>query len=324
MVTLQIVVTEKCNLGCSYCYMNNRNTFMSREVFMEFYESLPSDEEYHIDFFGGEPLLNWDMVKFITETVSNDSRFKSFSLPSNGLLLTQDHVDFIKKYNISFSWSCDGLYEPDIEKYLEVIYLIKQLTDIVHVTVTPDTMDFVKNSLYIETQFGMRPYFKIIKENWTESDAPLFEQNYRNYIDYSIERFKTDRIINGDIIINFGVVAEGMEKGGIKPRCIDDNRKCLMPDGQIGFCGRTCSDGDFTFDFDDSLYKDCINCEINVFCQKGCWSDINNQKGLNKNLCEIYKIMVHETIRLNHELVDDIVWVNNVLRRYFNESERGS
>ena len=154
MVTLQIVVTENCNLGCSYCYMKNRNTILSRETFMDFYRSLPSDNTYQIDFFGGEPLLNWDMVEFITETISDDPRFLPSTMPSNGLLLTQDKVNYIKRNNIIYSWSCDGLWEENIDAAIRM----------------NDKVYIFKNDEYIRYDIKTRKidqgYPKKIKGNW--------------------------------------------------------------------------------------------------------------------------------------------------------------
>ena len=69
MFTLEVSVTEKCNLGCPYCYVANRPTWMTPEVFdnalPELYNLMKrsGDAEYHVSFFGGEPLLNFDLFK---------------------------------------------------------------------------------------------------------------------------------------------------------------------------------------------------------------------------------------------------------------------
>ena len=72
---LEVSVTEKCNLGCPYCYVANQDKFMTPEVFdkawPEFIQLVDrsrshSEGKFHITFFGGEPLLNMELIKHAT------------------------------------------------------------------------------------------------------------------------------------------------------------------------------------------------------------------------------------------------------------------
>lgn len=321
MVTLQIVVTEKCNLSCSYCYMSNRNTFLTRETFMDFYGSLPSDQEYSIDFFGGEPLLNWDMVVFITETVKDDPRFKKYFLPSNGLLLTQDMVDYIKLNDIKFSWSCDGVSIKDLRGYLNKADLISQVCDTVSVVASPDNLDFIGNYWFFLESFGVTPEFKLMKAGWTEESVTQYKANYSEYIDFLVEDFKDSRKkVPADIIQNMKVLFEGIKKGTPKPRCIDSERICLMTDGSTGFCGYTCTTGDPSMPVDHGfLYSDCVQCEYNNFCSKGCYKITKDDGGLDYNICELTKYTLNETIRFNHLLKNDVVWTRRYASKIFED-----
>lgn len=318
MVILQIVVTEKCNLSCPYCYMNNRNTFLTREAFTEFYESLPSDQDYKIDFFGGEPLLNWDIVKFITETVHSDSRCKSIYLPSNGVLLTQDMVDFIKHYKVDFSWSCEG---EDLSKYHDNIDIIRQLTNVVNVVVTGNVIDFISNYERF-TDIGFTPCYKVIREGWTDESSDKFKSEYVRFIDYLIHSFKTRRKLFVPVNI-FGNVKSmfSYTKCGDKVlRCIDRERVCLMPDGSRGFCAMMCVAGDLSFP-DCVVYEKCVGCEIEPICRQGCYYTIKLE-GISDHLCDVYKTLHRESMRFNHELRDDVIWKNRYIRRMFYDTNR--
>ncbi len=59
-----------------------------------------------IDFFGGEPLLNWDVVKqtveYIESRVAKSTiRSLSLTLTTNGMLLTQDKIDYVNEHKMS-------------------------------------------------------------------------------------------------------------------------------------------------------------------------------------------------------------------------------
>lgn len=334
MVVLQVVVTEKCNLGCSYCYMSNRNVFMSEETFVGFYKSLLSDQDYRLDFFGGEPLMNWELITFITNLIKNDKRFKSITLPSNALLLSQDKVDFIRHNSIGFSWSCDGINTDSVRKhvdghgtldrYLNVLSLIKQLTSTSNVMISPDNLNILENFHFFRNTFGLEPVFKVLKEGWGASHVNVFAEEYGKYIDFCIDRFKHERIMSKDVMRMLNIVIDGLGDSKAKPRCIDGERVCVFPDGRVGFCARMCTGGNFATEFGEygDYYSECVNCDITSLCDKGCLVVIDGQKGMNKNLCDIYRVMFGEVIRLNHELSDDMVWSNNILRRYFNDAKR--
>lgn len=322
MVTLQIVVTENCNLGCSYCYMKNRNTFLTRETFMSFYESLPFDQEYIIDFFGGEPLLNFDMVKFIIETVSTDQRFKSFFIPSNGLLLTQDIVNFLKENNVKFSWSCDGIVEENIDGYINKVGLIDQLCDTVTVMVSEHNISMIDNHKFFSENFGIVPNYKVVREGWTDTSSKMFKNMYNEYVNWLVVEFKEKRIdLPKNIIIDINSLFAATKSDDEMLKCIDTQRVCLMPNGETGFCARMCTDNDLSNPDGSGLYDKCESCEIGLVCEQGCYHIVKGV-GVDDYLCVVYKTMIEEAIKLNHKLRDDMVWNTRYIRRIFDDTRR--
>lgn len=319
MKTLQIVVTEKCNLSCSYCYMNNRNTFMTRETFVDFYESLPFNQKYEIDLFGGEPLMNWDVVKFIIETVHIDDRFGKTSIISNGLLLTQEMVDFIKSYSVSFHWSCDGIVEEDLQSYINKADLLKQLCSTVSVVVTPDNLGVKKNYNFFMDNFNMTPNFSLVKTGWDIESIELFKDEYFDFINFLITKFREERIsIPKNIVHDIVVLFEGIKKKTPKRICVDSDLRCLMPDSSVGFCAMKCTNGDTEIPSDfGELYSKCDECEITNFCGKGCYEDVRQNGGVNDNMCSLIKFMLSQSIRLNHELKYDGYWTNSYIKKIF-------
>jgi len=324
MIKLQIVVTEKCNLNCSYCYMNNNNTYLTRETFMEFYESLPSNQDFSIDFFGGEPLLNFDIIKFITETVKNDTRFKELSLFSNGLLITQEMVDYISDNNIQFHWSCDGLISDDLSLYMNKIGLIRQLCDKVSVTTSPNNLDIIGKHQLFYKDFGVTADIKFAKSGWTDESVNELKIQYESYMRFILDEFKSNRIkIPPNIIRDVSVLYEGIKKGTPKQKCVDSKYICLMPNGQQGFCAMKCTNGDFTIPEDyDHLYEECIDCEYTNFCGKGCHRLVK-MNGIDTKLCEIQKFIFEQTIKFNHELNDDFVWIHCYIHKIFTDFNKG-
>jgi hypothetical protein len=295
--------------------MNNRGNFLSREDFLAFYETLSPDEEYKIDFFGGEPLLNWDIIKFIVEKVKKDKRFKGFYIPSNGLLLNQEMVDYIIQNNIRFCWSCDGLAESNTEQYREKSRYIRQLCNKVISIATPDSLNFIENHIFFRDTFGVTPSINLVKSGWDDVSVGYFKRNYSEYIDYLVGEFKVRREgIPSNILNDISSVVTYAKSGMGRKSCAEFGRVCLMPGGKTGFCAILCTNGDYCMPVeDDPIYSGCKECDAQHYCAKECYGQAKMEGGMNKYLCELYKFLISESMRLHTMLRDDIVWQ----KRYF-------
>lgn len=117
-------IAHDCNLRCQYCfadtgeYMGHRQ-LMSAEVgkVAVDYLILHSEGRHNLelDFFGGEPLMNFDVVKEIVTyarslQVKHNKLFR-FTLTTNGLLLDNEKIDFINREMSNIVLSIDGRKE---------------------------------------------------------------------------------------------------------------------------------------------------------------------------------------------------------------------
>lgn len=110
------VVTNSCNMQCVYCQAQKGdcvpNEFMTKETAEGAVDIALSSPEKHLtfEFQGGEPLLNFDIIKHIVEytKIKNTSKIIEFNLVSNLTMLNESIVDFIKENKIGLSTSIDG------------------------------------------------------------------------------------------------------------------------------------------------------------------------------------------------------------------------
>ena len=117
-------VAHDCNLGCLYCFAeegeyHGRRAIMSYEVgkkALDFLiENSGNRRNLEVDFFGGEPLMNWDVVKQLV--AYGRSREKEcnknfrFTLTTNGMLLTDEVMDFLNREMANVVLSIDGRKE---------------------------------------------------------------------------------------------------------------------------------------------------------------------------------------------------------------------
>lgn len=126
--TLSLMLTDACNLRCSYCFVENRLpeehdfSFMSkgdaRNGIDLFVRHLPESienglEEPIINFYGGEPLMNFGVLEwalgYIDELIENNRLSKlRLTLNSNAILIDERIADTLKKHNVAVSVSIDG------------------------------------------------------------------------------------------------------------------------------------------------------------------------------------------------------------------------
>lgn len=113
---LNLFITMDCNMDCSYCYVKNKgNRYMSFEMAKKAIDFAYSKKEqgqtFNIMFQGGEPLLNWNLVKEIYTYCTEKYGEGCFGITTNGILLDDEKVDFLEKKLFTFRLSVDGAME---------------------------------------------------------------------------------------------------------------------------------------------------------------------------------------------------------------------
>jgi len=114
-----VVVTARCNCFCNYCHASSsdiasRNLDMTQYIAKKTVEMIFNSPSHFIkiEFQGGEPLLNWNIVKYIVAHAKKLNRkYKKaldFVLCTNLTLFDADKAYFCKKHNINISTSLDG------------------------------------------------------------------------------------------------------------------------------------------------------------------------------------------------------------------------
>lgn len=126
-------VAHTCNLNCAYCFASQGKyhgdrALMSFEVGKQALDYLISHSgtrtNLEVDFFGGEPLMNWDVVKRLvayarTREQPCHKKFR-FTLTTNGMLIDDDVIDFANKEMSNVVLSLDG--RKEIHDRLRVDY----------------------------------------------------------------------------------------------------------------------------------------------------------------------------------------------------------
>lgn len=110
-------VANMCNLNCKYCYASGgnykrQNEIMSKETVDKILKKVFSKYEkvYTVYFFGGEPLLNFNVIRYAVEQLESQYNISEldFRTVTNGIFLTKAKAQFFKEHNFKVYVSIDG------------------------------------------------------------------------------------------------------------------------------------------------------------------------------------------------------------------------
>ena len=206
-------VSHACNLSCGYCFAgegryHGASALMPLDVAKRavdfLIEKSGKRRNLEVDFFGGEPLLNWDVVK---ETVayarSNEKAHNKnfrFTLTTNGVLIDDDVIDFCNREMTNVVLSLDGRpevhdrlrktpggggsYDLIVPKFRELVARRGDKSYYIRGTYTHFNTDFTNDLLHMAdlgfTELSMEPVVSKKGDPYalTEADFHILEEQY--------------------------------------------------------------------------------------------------------------------------------------------------
>lgn len=122
-------VAHDCNLKCKYCFAgegeyHGHRSLMSIEVGKKAVDFIIENSKHRknieIDFFGGEPLMNWEMVKetvaYAREREKETGKNFRFTMTTNGVLLNDEIIDYLNENMHNVVLSLDG--RPEVNDHM--------------------------------------------------------------------------------------------------------------------------------------------------------------------------------------------------------------
>ena len=332
-------VSHDCNLRCKYCFASTGDFGEGRKL-MDFETAKRAidfliEKSYgrkflEVDFFGGEPSMNFDVVMKTVEYARSrekecDKVFR-FTTTTNGMHLTDDMIDFINREMYNVVLSIDGRKEVNDRVRVRVdgtgcydliTKNFKRLVDkrgndkdwYVRGTYTKYNLDFSEDVMHLYDlgfeQISVEPVMADPKEPYaiTEADLP------RIFKEYEVLAEKIAGIRKSGKFINFFHFMLDLDQG---PCAIKRLRGCgcgneyvaVTPDGDIYPCHQVVGVEDYKM---GNLYDGSFNMEMkNDFARahvytkpecKKCWAKFYCSGGCNAN-----NYIYQHDIRAAHKL----------------------
>ena len=224
-------ISHDCNLACEYCFASKggfggERCLMSEEVAKKaidfLIEKSVGRRNLEVDFFGGEPLMNFDVVKKTVEYArAKEQEFGKnfrFTITTNGLLLDDDKIDFINKemHNCVLSidgrkevndrmrpnWGGKGCHDLILPKFKKLVAQRGDKDYYARATYTRYNLDFMQDILYLYEQgfdqLSEEPVVSDPKLDFSiqEEDLPRIFEEYEALAKKLIEMKKAGEKIN--------------------------------------------------------------------------------------------------------------------------------
>ena len=306
-------ISHDCNLRCKYCFASTGDFGTGRKLMpletakaaIDFLlEKSVGRENLELDFFGGEPLMNFDVVKqTVAYARSKEKEYGKhfrFTITTNGMLLDDDAIDFINKEMYNVVLSIDGRKEVNDRmrvradgtgSYDRIVRNFKKLVEkrgdkewYVRGTYTKYNLDFSEDVFHLYEQgfdqISVEPVVEDPKVEYaiTEEDLDRICEEYDKLADRLMELKK-----NGGFL-NFFHFMIDLEQG---PCVIKRLRGCgsgneyvsITPDGDIYPCHQFVGHEEYCMGnieegtFNEEIKKEFAGAHVysKPSCQK-CWA----------------------------------------------------
>lgn len=308
-------VAHTCNLSCEYCFAkggkyHGPDAIMTTETAKKAIDFLIENSGNHynldVDFFGGEPLMNWDVV---TETVDYARNLEekynkhfNFTLTTNGMLLDDDKIEYLNENMKNVVLSLDGRreihdefrktiggkgsFDTVVPKFQNFVSKRGDKEYYMRGTYTANNLDFTKDvKTYLDLGFkrtSLEPVVGNSKSDYAlkEEDLPVLFEEYEKLADMMI-----DAIDNNNKFIFYHYMID-LENGPCAHKRISGcgsgtKYMAITPSGELYPCHQFVGNDDFIIgDINQGIIRDDIiedfkkcNCYSKEEC-KSCWANM--------------------------------------------------
>ena len=187
---LVIQVSNDCNLRCIYCYAAGGAYGGSRKLlepgtlqltldrFYSYYDSIST-----VQIFGGEPLLNMSAIRsicaYLAEHDEKSGQKTKIGLVTNGILINEEFIELVKKYNILVTVSYDGDTKTNDELRIfadrrgSSERVLENAVRLYEASGEPSTIEVTYTQLHVNNQVGILDIVRNIKAMFPKTGVHL-------------------------------------------------------------------------------------------------------------------------------------------------------
>ncbi len=256
-----ILLTQQCNLQCSYCYAktSRANNMASKEdiklIVDRILANRPKSQKIFSFIGGGEPTLNWNLLVWSIEYIRKNQRHENviISITTNGTLLDEKRIVWLKRNKINVGLSYDIL--PEIQDkcrtYLNGRGTYKRIDETIHLlnkhnlyfrvraTISSDSVKLMPKM--IEFIRDTYPFIRHIQLEPVQDKRQNVQSYYNQFIENFIQAYQIGKQCGIDV---YNMITLSLET--IKSQFCR-GEFCMTPEGYLVGCQRYSSKLDALF-----------------------------------------------------------------------------
>ncbi|MBR3926717.1 MAG: radical SAM protein [Akkermansia sp.] len=270
-ITCTLCLTHDCTLRCRYCYAGRKYKHaMSKDTAQKaidivFREAEQTGCAADISFFGGEPLLEWELLQwcytYATEHGTKLCLPPRFSITTNGTLLTEERLAWLAERDFLIGLSLDGspamhnslrcypdgsASHADVAKALALFSKFPKLKKQLICVVTPANVHHMREGVeWIAEHYNGSISLNIdYWSHWSDEDFETFSEQYAGVAQLVLQSYRNGTPINLRCVDD--KIATHIHEN-CKPQCrIGEREIAVSVDGNFFPCSRLVGDGDST------------------------------------------------------------------------------
>lgn len=209
-------LTNACNLACRYCFVEQKPDYITLQTAKDAADFLARNAEEtkdipSINFFGGEPMLMWEEIIVPLTGYVREKYGDAFglSMTTNGTLLSEERLQFMKEHGVGLLLSIDG--DRETQDYNRPLHgggssfdmlreklplLLSYYPEVTfRSTVIPKTAARLFDNATFASGLGFKSYFCIpnILEQWDKESLRSLKEELRKFSDYYISCFRAGK-----------------------------------------------------------------------------------------------------------------------------------
>jgi radical SAM protein with 4Fe4S-binding SPASM domain len=235
-------------------------------------------------------------------------------MPTNGLLLTDENLQFLVDNNIEISVSFDGLWQDKNRlqlngkstrhKFFEKRDLLRKIPNLkIHSMIYKGCYNLLENHLFIRDNFGANPELTLVRDVdvWDSNSVEKLKFGITELFDWYMNNPQEDmpEFIRFYLRHFLNYKLKGLEKHN----CGAGTSIFMFSENKIVPCTRFKDSPDMIAEIPKyAQMPECQSCEVKNYCEKGCLFEQIKNKGPIPELCDIYKYTYKEVSRMTRAL----------------------
>lgn len=261
---VDLVLTDDCNCRCDYCFAgtpgrrSHLDYLAAKRVIDLLLDSWEGGDEPGILLFGGEPLLEFELIRYLVEYAGRrhaaGAPRMSWSMTTNGTLMTEPMMGFFAEHGIKYLLSIDGSREVhnihrklkggkgSFDQLAKRLRLMKSYQPWMgaRMTPTPETVKYLSQSADELCDLGINQFIIGMASEvpWTDQDGDAFIEQMMQLHEVYLRRTAAGQYMRFTLFEKAGLDDEERDLTDVWGCGAGRGRYCVNPRGELFGCAR--------------------------------------------------------------------------------------